>query len=563
MKKIFYIILAMALAFSSCEKQPVNQNPGSGNNTTPTGPTTPQEPERNWTYYYAGNFAYDLMDTYYLWKKEIKSQMLVWGNNIEVDPIAKIANIRYKDPKDYKYDDRWTQATDDYKTFMGEVTGITTTYGYDFYDFARDKENTDRALATVRYVYPNSPASEAGLKRGDVIVKVNGKDIPIIWQGTSGSLDVDFIYDQMVYSSNCTLTLKDGSKVSMTAREMVENPVIMYRILDNGEKKIGYLHYTSFTAESCAPLIEACQYFKSEGIKELVLDLRYNGGGAVVAEEVLISMLAPRADVEAGEIFEKEIYNADYGKYLAEEAEKQGLEAGVSRFSFQHDFRFDGKDYHFNTEDANIGLEKIYCIVTGDSASASEALICCLKPFMTVVLVGQKTHGKYCGGYIISSDEYFQDIKDTYNDPKVQQAYSLSANDIAEATTFANNGLKYASNWGLYVMFSSYSDRDGVTLCKPDGIKPDYSAMDNPQDGFQLGDPNETMLKSVLKRAGFTVAESSGTQQQAPARFDTGVEIKFQRREKPGMVRELTSLPGHRRDPQIPLLSNDWYTRAE
>ena len=563
MKKIFYIILAMALVFSSCEKQPVNQNQGNGNNNTenPGGSTTPTEPETNWTYYYAGNFAFDLMDTYYLWKKEIKAQMLVWENNIAVDPIAKIANIRYKDLDDSRYDDKWTQAIDDYQTFMGEVTGITTTYGYDFNGFAQDKENTNRVLATIRYVYANSPAADAGLKRGDVIVQVNGKDIPIIWQGTSGYVDSDFIYDQMVYSSNCTLTLKDGRTVSMTAREMVEDPVIMYRVIENDKgQKIGYLHYTSFTAESCYSLIEACQYFKSEGIKELVLDLRYNGGGAVVAEEVLISMLAPRANVEAEDIFEKEVYNSDYA---AQMIKWYGPEANISRFSFHHDFIFGGKHYQFNTENANIGLEKIYAIVTDDSASASEALICCLKPFMPVVLIGQQTYGKYCGGYIIGSDEYFQDIKDTYNDPDVQKEYSLSADDIAEANTFANNGLKYASNWGLYVMYSSYSDRDGVTLCKPDGIKPDYTAMDNPQDGFQLGDPNETMLKSTLKRAGFTVTESSNAQQQAPARYDTGVEIKFQRREKPGMVRELTSLPGHRRDPQIPLLSNDRYTRAE
>ena len=554
MKKIFYIIIAMALVFSSCEKQPVNQNQGNGNNTeNPGGSTTPQEPEKNWTYYYVNNFAYDLMDTYYLWRKEIRAQLMAWQDQDE--PISKVAAIRYKDNSGNDID-KWTQVTDDYKAFMGDVTGVTTTYGYDFYDFAQDKENTNRVLATVRYVYPNSPAADAGIKRGDVIVTVNGKDIPIIWQGTSGYLDTNFIYDQMVYSSSCTLGLKDGRTVTMTAREMIENPVIMYRIIENEQgQKIGYLHYTSFTAESCYSLIEACQYFKSEGIKELVLDLRYNGGGAVVAEEVLISMLAPRANVEAEDIFETEIYNAEYGAYLAEEAKKQGLEAGVSRFSFQHDFRFDGKDYHFNTENANIGLEKIYAIVTEDSASASESLICCLKPFMPVVLVGKKTYGKYCGGYIIGSDNYFQDIIDYYTE--------YPNNDSAEAIEFGRNGLKYASNWGLYVMFSRYADKDGVTLCMPDGIKPDYSALDNPQDGFQLGDPNETMLKSTLKRAGFTVTESSSTQQQAPARYDTGVEIKFQRREKPGMVRELTSLPGYRRDRQIPLISNDQYTRAE
>ena len=556
MKRFYYILLAFALVFSSCEKQPEpnngnNNNNNNNNNNTeqPGGNTTPQEPETNWTYYYVNNFAYDLMDTYYLWKKEIKAQLMAWKTDEE--PIAKIKAIRYKDDAGNDID-KWTQATDDYKAFMGSVTGVTTTYGYDFYDFAQDKNNTNRVLATVRYVYPNSPASEAGLKRGDVIEQVNGKDILIIWQGTSGYLDTDFIYDQMVYSSSCTLTLSDGRKVSMTARDMIEDPVTIYTVLNNGEKKIGYMHYTSFTAESCYSLIEACKEFKAAGIKELILDLRYNGGGAVVTEEVLMSMLAPRANVEAGDIFEKEIYNSEYA---AQMVKWYGEDAGVSRLSFQHNFTFDGKNYSFNTEDANIGLEKVYAIITDDSASASEALICCLKPFLPVVTIGKQSHGKYCGGYIIGSDDYFQDIIDYYTENTTSQS--------AEAIEFGKGGLKYAKNWGLYVMFSRYADKDGVTLCMPNGIKPDYSAVDNLKDGYQLGDPNESMLKIALRRADFKIPEQSSTQQQAPARYEQEVKINFQRREKPGMVRQLTLPQGFSRDRQLQRISNDQYTPAE
>ena len=565
MKRFFYIILAAALlVFSSCEKEPVNsgnnqqqgQQQGQEGQQGQGGQQGGQEEQVNWTYYFANYFAYDLMDYYYLWKKEVKSKMTAWSRDFNVEPIAKVASVKYKHATDSDLDDRWTQLTDDYKSFMGDVTGVTTTYGYDFYHFEQDENKYDRALATVRYTYPGSPAAEAGLKRGDVIVKVNGLDIPINFVGNSGYLDTDFIYREMVYSSSCTLELKTGEIIKMTAREMVENPVILYHILENEGRKIGYLHYTSFTAESCAYLIEACQYFKDEGVKELILDLRYNGGGAVVAEELFISMLAPRANVEAEDIFEKEIYNAEYS---ANRLKWYGEDANVSRFSFQHDFVFDDKDYHFNTSNANIGLEKIYAIVTEDSASASEALLCCLKPFYgdNLVIIGKQTHGKYCGGYIISSDDYFQDIKDQYNNPE----YGFSAEEIAEANEFCAEGVKYASNWGLYVMVSSYSDRDGVTLCKPNGIKPDYVATDNPKDTHQLGDPEEPMLKTTLRRAGFTVASSST--EQAPERIVNIKTIPFNRREKPGMVREITSLPKQLRGPLKPQTSNDQYTRAE
>ncbi len=545
MKRFFYILIALAFVFSSCEKQPKPNNGGNNNNNQQQGQqggqTQPDDPDANWTYIYAGNFAYDYMNSYYLWKKEIKAQLEDWAEDVNVDPIAKVKAIRYKDPKDKTKDiDRWTMVTDDYKSFMGDVTGVATTYGYGF-DFFQ--ESSGKYYALVLYTYEGSPARAAGLKRGDKIVKIDNEPISA------------FNYMKFYDSSSCTLELESGETVQMTAIEMVENPVHIYTVLDNGEKKIGYLHYTSFTAESCASLIEACKYFKEEGVKELVLDLRYNGGGAVVAEELLISMLAPQDAVAAGEIFEKEIYNDEM---TAELISEYGEDYNVSRFQTQHDFKFDGKQYTFNTADANIGLEKIYAIVTGGSASASEAILCCLKPFYqdNLVLIGQKTYGKYTAGYIFGSDDYFNDVK---------KYYSTRPNDknYKEAMEFAEGGLKYASNWGLYVMFARFADRNGKTLCMPDGMPVDYRAVDKPEEGIVLGDPEESILKATLKRTNFTMESSSSSVQGAPERIVFPKKAGFARPEKPGMVKTVTSLPERPRGPWRLHPSNDQYNQAE
>lgn len=567
MKRIFYIFIAAALIFSSCEKQPANNNSnqgqeqggqgGQGGQEGQGGQGGQTEPEINNTWVAAGNFAYDMMDSYYLWKKEIKADLTAWGNNVNVNPIDKVADIRYHTGSgDSRKDiDKWTQVTNDYESFVGDVSGVTTTYGYDFGLFWYDQSKRQLG-AVVRYVYANSPAEAAGLKRGDVIISANNHKLMY-----DNNEYINVVYDDMLYSSSCTLKLDGGNEVTMTAIQMVENPVHIYKVLDNGEKKIGYLHYTSFTLESCPYLIEACKYFKSEGVKELILDLRYNGGGYVIAEELLISMLAPQANVAAGDLFAKEIYNA--------ELTLQWGGSGESHFKTIHEWDEDGDDipdHSYDTSDANIGLEKIYAIVTDGSASASEAIICCLKPFFgdNLKLIGEQTYGKYTAGYIIGADKYFQNIKDTYNDPAIQQQYNLSASDIKEATDYANDGLQYAHNWGIYVMYARYADRDGKTLSMPDGIPVDKKAMDNPQDGYQLGDPEETMLMIALKQAGFKVAATqSAPQQQAPERITAPKEIKFRRPEKPGMVKFPTSLPEQIHGRRLPLTSNGLYSPAE
>ena len=93
-----------------------------------------------------------------------------------------------------------------------------------------------------------------------------------------------------------------------------------------------------------------------------------------------------------------------------------------------------------------------------------------------MTLIGTKTYGKYCSGLIVSSKQW----------------YDAAKSEIDEKTY--DEGLRYSDNWGIYVMYGRFADKDGKTLSMPDGISPDIVLEDNPLDGYELGSPAETML---------------------------------------------------------------------
>ena len=410
---------------------------------------------------YVNLFAYNVMDAYYLWKDEIKADLEKWENWEE--PIQKVADLRYKD-RSGKDIDRWTLLTDDFSSFQGGVSGHTRTLGMDFQLYYTDKTQTG-ICAVVTYTYAGSPAEAAGLRRGDVILTIDGsKMTPDNYQ--------QLVRNGLLGGGTVKLGLSDGKTVTLTAVDMYENPVQTVRILENGAgKKVGYLHYTSFTLDSCEELSEVFRHFVSEGINDLVLDLRYNGGGYVTAEEVLASMLVPVKEVEAESVFTRQVYNSELAKKMSDEP---------SRFKTGFTFRSNGSQQIVSTAGANPDLPRLFVLVTESSASASECLVCGLRPYMDVRLIGGKTGGKYCAGYIIDATDWFDSVKEALDDGEYEKA------------------LPYVDNWGIYVMYARYADCNGNTLSMPDGIAPDVEADDDPTDGFELGDPQESMLSEAL-----------------------------------------------------------------
>lgn len=425
---------------------------------------------------YAGFFAFNVLSDAYLWKAEIASSLSGWKMN--EDAIDKVKAIRYKE--NGVDVDKWTQLTDDYESFVGGVDGVpTTTYGYDFNLYYKDETHT-ALVAVVTLVYPDGPADKAGLHRGDAIFAVNGKDITL-----SNYADLLF------YSSSGEFTVlneeRDGFEtVTLTAVNMYENPVLTAKVFDCGGKKVGYLAYLSFTLESCEDLIKAAKYFKEQGVTELILDLRYNGGGYVITENLLASMLAPQEAVAGKEVFETEIWNEDYMNYYKE----NGTDLNTY---FETEYKFtdhNDKSHSYSTKDANIGLSKIYALVTSGSASASESILVGLKPYLDIEIIGEKTHGKYCTGWILSATDWYESNKDLFKAGADYEQYEKWAT--------------YAKNWGIYVMINRYADKNGDCPCMPNGFVPHIEVSDNPEEPYDLGDDREALLRKALEKAGYT-----------------------------------------------------------
>ena len=437
---------------------------------------------------YANRFAREALEIYYYWNEEISKDLNQLDPEKNSDPIATVEKIRYHDGTNEI--DKWTMLTDNMDEFTSSVEGVTTTYGYTPKVYLLS-ENSNEVIAAVAFVSENSPAEKAGIKRGDLIYKIDGKTLT-----TENYLDL--FYSSQIKLSMAKLvgnTITPTTELSLEAVKMYENPILCDSVYNFNGKKVGYLAYSSFDLKSIPELINICKEFKNEGIKELILDLRYNGGGYVITENVLASMFAPQVNVTNKDVFEKEDYNEFFTKYYEQE--------GISTITrFQTEYNYEDMDLNVSTKDANIGLEKIYGIITGNSASASEALLSGLMPYMDIELIGEQSHGKYCTGWMLAAEDAYDKVPQVIKD------------------------------WGIYVMVSIYKNANDETPCMPNGLTPNVEAEDNPLETYQLGDENEAMLRVALEKAG-KVYPASRTQETHTAdlkAIETPKKANFGRR---------------------------------
>lgn len=404
-------------------------------------------------------FSYNVMNQYYLWTDEIKDAMEKWTT--DDDPVEKVYEIRYKDSEG-KDIDRWTMVTDDYSGLVSTSNHVSTTYGMDFKLYYADK-NSKAVYMVVTLVYPSSPAMKAGIARGSCFKLINGK-------GITDENYVDLINKEFLGSHDVCITDLNGKEINLTAVEMYEDPVLTHKVFQINGKKVGYLFYNGFTLDSIKDLVSIASEFKSEGVTELILDLRYNSGGYVYAETALGSLLAPEAEVRAGSVFETNIYNKNISEIMGD---------SNTCFATSLSGEVAGKEIEADLISANLNLTRLYAIMTESSASASESLITGLLPYTETKIFGSQSHGKFCTGLMISAKDWYGGVDEESN------------GDIASYG-------KYAGDWGIYVMIGRFADKYGHSPCMPDGFKPDFKVIDNPTEPYQLGDKNEAMLKAVI-----------------------------------------------------------------
>ena len=322
----------------------------------------------------------------------------------------------------------------------------TSTYGMEF-ELTNDPTGTTNHIhAHVLYVLDGSPAQQAGITRGDWLSSVDGQRITtsnyqLLKNG--GSIKVA---RTRIYSTELGYTWQPADTLNLAASITMEiNPFLIDTLYQVEGQRIAYLMYNEFstgpenkgTEDTYNEQMKAIfANFKAQQPDALILDLRYNNGGYLQCAQALGSLVAPASAL--GKNFVNLQFNA---KANPQKKAYPLLESYA---------------------EANLDLGKVYILTTNHTASASEALINGLIPYMgkeNVILIGERTEGKNVAMTAFRNETYGITLW-----PVV--AYTSNAED-----------------------FSDYGD----------GFEPTHELKErNIVDWYPLGDNREYLLKNAI-----------------------------------------------------------------
>ena len=349
----------------------------------------------------------------------------------------------------YKSQDRFSWIVDDYTVLEQELQGTSKSNGVDF-RLARISSGSDNLVGFVRYIIPNSDASTKDIKRGELFTGINGTQLTI---ANYQSLIAADSYTLNFATFNGTTIQSNGKTLALTKTTLDENPIFINKVINSGSHKIGYLMYNGFYANYDSQLNAAFGQLKAQGITDLILDLRYNGGGSVQTATRLASMITGQF---TDKIFAKEKWNAKINAYF----ESDDPESLNNRFVD----KFDG------TAINSLNLTKIYIIATDATASASELVINGLAPYISVVQVGEKTVGKNVGSITLYDSPTFGKANRNQNHKYAMQPLVLKIINAAG--------------------FGEYSA----------GLTPTYAQNEQVSTMGVLGDPAEPLLSTTISK---------------------------------------------------------------
>ncbi|MFC2081202.1 S41 family peptidase [Bacteroidota bacterium] len=294
---------------------------------------------------------YSVMKEWYLWYDTIP----------DVNPDEYISLQDLLDDITLKPIDRWSQVmgTKDYLNLYdrGEYVG----HGF---GLANDPEGN----LWVGFVYDGTSAGSQGVSRGWQLLSINGVT-------PSPEINIDTLLGEDEVGVENTFQFMNklgGTTTLILAKEIVNiNSVLYSDIIEVGGKKAGYLAYQHFLITSEDELDLVFQEFQESNVDEVIVDLRYNPGGQVDVAQYLGSLIAGTKAIKG--TFIKFIYN--------DKKSERNLSSPFLEL-----------DHTLTTTP-----ERVFFITTGRSASASEALINGLSPYLDVILVGDDTYGKPLG----------------------------------------------------------------------------------------------------------------------------------------------------------------------
>jgi hypothetical protein len=295
----------------------------------------------------------DALFEYYYWNRELPAT----NPATFASPQDYLEAVRYQ-PLDATYSFIAGRAEQDALYSASQFVGLGMTTPFDGVEMR------------VSEVFPNSPAAEAGLKRGDRLLTINGRTVADLASGGIGAA-----FGRPEEGLEVTLEWRplEGPERKATLRKRVVTipPVPLTKLYEVDGRKVGYIVFRNFVEPSVAALDESFTALRDAGATELVLDLRYNGGGLVGVAQHLASLIGGERTT---------------GKVLAQ---------------YEHNDRHRelNRQLLFETKPNALNLSRLIVITTRASASASELIINGLRPYLPVAVIGDRTFGKPVGQY--------------------------------------------------------------------------------------------------------------------------------------------------------------------
>jgi hypothetical protein len=267
----------------------------------------------------------------------------------------------------------------------GEITQGTASGDYGF--MVRPGYNSSHQVSFfVTYVYKNSPSGKAGVARTYEIASINGStavhpEVDSEGYLISNSAGYVNMANALFSSTTASFGFKKPDGTTLTTSLGIAsysiNSVLCDSVYTVGPKKVGYVVFNQFLGASAqTELTNTINKFQAAGVKYLIVDLRYNGGGSVETSEKFSSMLAPSS--ANGKLMYSYKLNTELTQYYVSKNENLS-----TNFTKTNSFE----------------PTQLYFIVSGGTASASELLINNLRPYYSgnLFLIGETTYGKPCG----------------------------------------------------------------------------------------------------------------------------------------------------------------------
>jgi len=333
-RKLPFLLLATLFAFAGCG--------GSGGGNDSNGGSCSNDVQKQ--------FVLDSMRDVYLWNDLLPASVNI---DAHATPEALLAFLTSFQPLD---DFSFINSAAADSAFFGEGQ-------FEGFGFSSRFEAADDLRFTR--VFADSPANLAGFERGQRILALDGRTIAEI-ENNEG-LGAVFAQSPLEF----TIRRLDGSEfVVSVAHDLVTiDPVPQWRIIDVGTSMVGYVELATFISTADAVFDDVFAEFRQSGVNDVIIDLRYNGGGLVSTTELLGDYFG--GDIADGLIFSKTIFNDN--------------NAASNRTEF------------FTRLGNSMSLSRLAVIATSNTASASELITNSMEPHAEVTIVGSNTFGKPVG----------------------------------------------------------------------------------------------------------------------------------------------------------------------